>query len=691
VLAREAAHVEALLLRAVIAIEGGVPAAAAQLLDRLIALRPDYAEARLTLGHALLDLGRSDEALRAFRGAVGLKPDLAAAHNGLGLAFQKLGLWPAARAALQRAVAVQPDYAEAWTNLGNVLWAQGELETAVAAHREALKFRPDYAIAYANLGTALRAAGRLAEATAAYREAVARAPGLAAVLNDLGSVLRETGDAAAALDAFDRALALEPANAGVQYNRGVALTDLDRLPEAHAALRRAVELDPSRAAAHYALGNVVRDLGDLPGAVAEFRAAVGCDPAFADAWSNLLFLLPCVPGETDETLAHANRDWAETVEPAAFALPPPPNTREPDRRLRIGYVSTEFRQHHFLADFLPVLKAHDRGRFHITCYADVAAPDADTARVERLSDAFRNLAGRPPAAQVAAIREDRIDILVSLTGYLARDRLLFVHRIAPVQASYINHITTTGLRTIDCRITDAWLDPPDAATALDPEVPIRLASGFSVFTPPDAAPEPGPLPALRNGFVTFGCFNNLIKVSDQAIALWAAVLAQVPGSRLLIKARDLSRTAVLEAFQRRLAAGGIDLARCRLIGRIAGPAENLAVYAEADIGLDPAPFAGGMTTREMLWMGLPVVTLVGPTRASRISPLNRVGVGDLVATTAADYVRVAAGLAADMAALGDLRQGLRARIAASPLADAERHTRELEAAYRQMWVKWCAS
>ena len=691
-LTRERDHAEALLLRAVLAIEANEPGAATKLLERLIALQPGYPEAHLTLGHALLDLGRPDEALRAFRDAIGVKPDLAAAHNGLGIAFQRLKQWPAARAALQRAVALQPAYAEAWTNLGNVLWSQGALDSAIAAHREALKFRPDYAVASANLGTALRAKGLLSEAIGAYREAVARAPNLAGAHNDLGTVLRETGDPAQALEAFDRALALDPANPGTAYNRGVALSDLDRLPEAEAALRRAIELDPDRAAPHYALGNVLRDLGELAGAVAEFRAAVRHDPGFADAWSNLLFLLPCLPDETDDSLARANREWAAVAQRSALDLPPPANPRDPDRRLRIGYVSSEFRQHHFLAEFLPVLRAHDRERFHITCYADVPAPDADTDLIGRLADSFRNLAGRDARAQAETVRGDGIDVLVSLTGYLARDRHLFASRVAPVQASYVNHVTTTGLATMDYRITDAWLDPPSAATALDPETPLRLASGFSIFAPPADAPEAGPLPALTAGRVTFGCFNNLIKISDQAIALWSAVLARVPGARLLVKARDLSRAPILAAFRKRLAAGGLDLARCELIGYVAGGPANLAAYSRADIGLDPVPFAGGATTREMLWMGLPVITLAGASRAARIgaSLLTRAGLPELVAASPDDYVRIAGDLAADLPRLAALRRDLRRRVAASPLVDASRHTRELEQAYRQLWARWCA-
>lgn len=677
-------------LRGVLAIEAGAPDDAVGYLRRALTVRPDYPEAHLNLGHALHDLGRPQDALPALREAIRLAPQLATAHNSLGLAFQSLGQPQAARAAHQRALTLLPDYPEAWTNLGNALGAQGQLENAMAAHRRAIALRPDYALAYANLGTVLRAAGRLEDAIAAWRAAVARAPALAAVHNDLGTALREIGRPGEALTAFDQALALAPADAGAHYNRGVALSDLDHLDDAAAALGRAVELDGSRAGPHFALGNIRRDLGALRAAVDAFRTAVRLDPEFGNAWSNLLFLLNCLPGESDESLVRANGEWAKTVEDPA---PPPPAATAliRERRLRIGYVSTEFRRHHFLAEFLPVLRAHDRREFEIVCYADVAAPDRDTELVASLADSFRNLHGLADATET--LRADGIDILVSLTGYLANDRRLFVRRTAPVQATYINHLTATGLRSIDYRITDLWLDPPGAVPALDSECPVRLESGFSCYAQPTDAPEPTPPPALQTGAVTFGSFNALIKVTDETLALWAELLARVPRSRLLIKARELSRPAVLAAFQTRLAAAGLDRRSCDLMGYVANRADNLAVYAQVDIGLDPMPFAGGATTREMLWMGLPVVTLAGSTRASRIgaSLLTRAGLASLVATTPKDYIGIAADLAADVAGLAARRAGQRQRLLASPLLDAGRHTRELEAAYRQMWKIWCAA
>jgi predicted O-linked N-acetylglucosamine transferase (SPINDLY family) len=593
--------------------------------------------------------------------------------------------------ALRRELADRPDDPALWTKLGNVLSAGGQHVQAIDAFAHAVTYRPD-AASFVNLAGAMLFAGQRDEAIVACREALARSPDFVPALIDLGAALREAGKAGEALPILERAVALEPGSAGAHHNLGIVLADFGRLNEAREAFRRAIIINQEWAGPRYALGNVLRDLGELRDAVIQFRAAVRIDPGFGNAWSNLLFTLNFVPGETDESLARANRNWAATIEAAGEALPPPANDRNPRRQLRIGYLSNEFRRHHFLTDFLPVLKAHDRVRFHITCYADVAVPDSETVRVAGLADTFRNLHGLDLAAQAASIRADKIDILVSLTGYLANDRCLFARRIAPVQASYINHVTTTGLRNVDYRITDPWLDPPGSETPLDPETPVRLTTGYTVYSPPDNAPEPGAPPAMLRGYPTFGCFNTLIKVTDETLALWAELLRRMPNSRLVIKARELSQAAVLNSFRARMAAGGLDAARCELIGYVADQRAHLLHYTQVDIGLDPVPFAGGATTREMLWMGLPVVTLAGATRASRAGStlLHRAGLGNLVAMTPDQYLRIAAELAADLPRLAALRAGQRGRLAASKLLDGVAHTRELEQAYRRLWEDWCA-
>lgn len=650
-------HAEAWQLRGVLALEDGQPAVALDHLRRALDIDPGYAEAHMNLANALVDLGRTAEALPEFRAAIRLAPQLAMAHNSLGLAFQRLGQWRAAAASYQRAIARRPDYPEAWTNLGNAQRALGNLQEAIAAHRRSLALRPDYAAAHVNLGAALRAAGRLHEA----------------------------------LDVLEAARTRGATGAATHYNLGVVLSDLGRLEEARDALRQALVLDATSAPSYYALGNVLRDLGALAEGVEAFRAAVRLDPGFSEAWSNLLFTLNFLPGETDASLLQANRQWAATI--ASTSAAPVSRDRDPQRPLRVGYISAEFRRHHFLSEFLPVLRAHDRGRFHIICYADVAAPDSDTETVASLADQFRNLHGLSAGEQGRSIRADGIDILVGLTGYLAKDRMVLAQRLAPVQATYINHLTSTGLTTVDYRISDEWLDPPDVSQLEDPETAIRLRSGFSIYAPPGDAPAPGAPPCLGRGYVTFGCFNTLLKVTDQTLSLWAELLRSVADARLVVKARELSQPAVERAFTARLQKAGIVPARCDLVGHIADPRENLAHYAMVDIGLDPAPFTGGATTREMLWMGLPVVTLAGATRAARIgsSLLHRAGMANLVAHSPADYVLRAAQLAQDRAQLSALRADQRQRLSGSALLDAARHTRELEAAYLAAWQTWCKS
>jgi protein O-GlcNAc transferase len=594
--------------------------------------------------------------------------------------------------ALRREIEARPTDPEPCIKLGSALQALGRFDDAINAHAMAITRRPHDAAGYANLAGTMRAAGRLDEAIIVYREALIRAPFWAEVSSDLGATLRDAGRPQEARTELEQALRVDANCTGAHYNLALALFDLGELGQARDALNIAVQQRPDWGEAWYALGNILRELGEPKVAVAAYREAVRCAPGLAHAWSNLLFTLNFIPGETDETLARANRGWAETVERDIEPAPPPRNSRDTGRQLRIGYVSSEFRRHHFLTEFLPVLRAHDRNAVHVTCYADVARPDDDTTLVASLADSFRNLHGQSPAAQAAAIRADNIDVLISLTGYLASDRVLFARRIAPVQATYINHLTPTGLGTIDYRITDPWFDPPGAASAADTEQPIRLRSGYGIYAPPDNAPVPDAPPVLRNGFVTFGSFNALLKVTDETLHLWAGLMRFLPTARLLIKARELSQRAVLAAFQMRLRRAGIDADRCILIGHVADRGENLGHYLKADIALDPVPFTGGATTRELLWMGIPVVSLAGATRASRIgsSVLHRAGLGDLVATGPADYVRIAASLAGDPARLQGLRGGLRDRLKSSPLLDAATHTRELEAAYRQMWQAWCA-
>jgi predicted O-linked N-acetylglucosamine transferase (SPINDLY family) len=368
-------------------------------------------------------------------------------------------------------------------------------------------------------------------------------------------------------------------------------------------------------------------------------------------------------------------------------------TAIPDRRLRIGYVSPDFRAHSVASFLEPVLARHDTDNFDVVCYAQVAHPDRTTERLRQLAGHWRDTCAQSDEQVANMIRQDRIDILVDLAGHTRNNRLtVFTHRPAPIQLTYLGYPNTTGLPQIDYRLTDALADPPEA-DALHTERLVRLPRGFLCYSAPQDAPAVSPLPATAVGHITFGSLNNLAKVNEQVVELWARVLHAVPGAQLLLKGKALCDQATAGRFVEMFARHRIPADRLRLASWAATRAQHLTTYAQVDIALDPFPYNGTTTTCEALWMGVPVVALAGDRHAARVgvSILTHVGLREFIATTPDDYVRTAAGLAADRARLVALRASLRRRMADSPLCDGAAFTRDIEATYRAMWETWCGS
>jgi predicted O-linked N-acetylglucosamine transferase (SPINDLY family) len=357
------------------------------------------------------------------------------------------------------------------------------------------------------------------------------------------------------------------------------------------------------------------------------------------------------------------------------------------RRLRLGYLSPDF-NHHAVAYFIePVLAAHDRTRVEVFCYASVAVPDRFTDRLRGLAEHWRDIARLDDDAAAALIRADNLDLLIDLAGHSARHRLLVLaRRPAPVQATWIGYPNTTGLDAIDYRITDAVSDPVGQTEAWHSEKLVRLPANFSCYRPDDDAPAVNNLPAAAAGAVTFGCFNQFAKVTPEVIALWARLLAKLPGSRLLLKSRGLGDPGVAARVQAAFAAAGVGPARLILNGDELSVADHLGLYHKVDIALDPFPYNGTTTTCEALWMGVPVVTLAGSTHVSRVgaSLLTHAGLAGWIAATPDDYVARAVAAVRDLPALAALRRGLREQVRTSPLCDAVRFTRGFEAACEAM-------
>jgi predicted O-linked N-acetylglucosamine transferase (SPINDLY family) len=495
----------------------------------------------------------------------------------------------------------------------------------------------------------------------------------------------------AAIAAYRQALQFKPDDAAAHNNLGNVLQKMGKLDEAIESYRRAIAINPASAESHNNLAGACKDVGNLDQAIAEYRLSMRLKPDFPDAPDNLLFIMQHHPAY-DAAIIHAESDgWNRRhAQPLARFIQPHANDRDPNRPLRIGYVSADFRDHASAFFLLPLFRGHDRRQFEITCYAQVANPDSITREFQQQVAHWRKSVGLTDAQVAAQVREDRIDILVDLKLHTADNRLLvFAHKPAPVQVTWLGYPGTTGLKTIDYRLTDPYLDPPGGDDANYSERSFPLPQTFWCYDPLDVEPAVSDLPAREAGFVTFGCLNTFCKVNDKVLSLWARVLAKVPGSRLLLLApQGSSRQRVID----RLSAGGVGADRVEFVARLARP-EYLRTYHRIDIALDTFPYNGHTTSLDSLWMGVPVITLAGETAVGRagVSQLSNIGLPELIANDADEFVAIAADLAADTQRLAELRRTLRARMQASPLMDGPRFARGVEAAYRRMWQDWCAA
>ena len=689
VLALDPRHAEALHLLGVLALEAGRPDRAEPLIVRALRIDPTRAPFHVNLGHAADALRRHDAAILAFDAAIRLRPDHLPARLGLGNALRSAGRLAQAVAAYQAALRIEPGFADAHANLGVALRELGRLEDAVSAFRTATRLQPDASGAHFNLANALAASGRTEEAVDAYATVLRLQPGFAEARCNLGNALAAAKRRDEAVAAYRAAVAAKPDYAEAWTNLGNALGAAGRLGEAIAAQQAAIRLRPGFARAHSNLANLLTDAGRFGEAVAAHETAICLDPDRPDAQSSLLMTLHYRDGAVPEAIPAAARRFAALVErpgpTRSFA-----NPIDPDRRLRVGYVSADLGPHpvgHFLR---PVLPCHDRNAIEVTCYNNGvhAGPVADALRAA--SDRWRSLVGLPDEAAAAMIAADGIDILVDLSGHTAGNRLtLFARRAAPLQASWLGYWGTTGLSEMDVILSDATTILPGEENGYSERV-VRLPGSRFCFAPIDDAPLPATPPCTRGHPPTFGSFNNLAKLGPEVVRLWAALLRAAPGSRLLLKWKSLTDDGMRRHVQAQFAALGVDGERLLLRGESAHRA-TLDEYRDVDVALDPFPFSGGLTSCDALWMGVPVVTLPGRAPQSRQTAgfLHAIGITGWTARTPEHYVSTALSLLSDPQELGRLRQSLRGRLAASSLCDGRSFARGLEAAYRAMWHGWC--
>ena len=689
ILAGQPNHAEALHHLGVIALQSGQPETALEWIRQALTIAPANPAAHSNFAEACRTMGRLDEAIAAYRQVLVLSPQSPEVENNLGNALKDIGQSEEAVTAYRRALALKPDLPETYNNLAILLAGQGLFDEAITTYERALQLKPDFAAAHNNLGTALAAQGRHGDAIAAFQHALESQPTYPEAHHNVGLSLQEQGRVRDAIAAFRRALQLRPYYPDAWNNLGNALRRESQLDEAETAYRHALQLRPENPPAWNNLGNALKDQGRVDEAIAAYRRACDLMTDYREAHSNLVYTLQFHPDYDDKRIAQEHQRWNRQFALPSKPLPAHVNDRDPERRLRLGYVSPDFRfqaEAHFV---VPLLEAHDHQKFEIHCYASVASPDHVTDRLRRSADVWHDVHRLSDLDLAQQIRDNGIDILIDLTMHMARNRLLvFARRPAPVQVTWLAYPGSTGLDTMDYRLTDNYLDPPTAGTPCYSEQSVRLPDSWCCYHPLSDGPTVGSLPAADAAGITFGCLNNFCKINDQTVDLFAGALRAADGSRLLLMAPEgRTRARLLHQFSQH----DVPPSRIEFVGRISR-LDYLKLYHRIDIALDPLPYNGITTTCDALWMGVPVISLAGKTAAGRagVSILSTLGLPELATRSPGEYAQAAKQLAHDRPALAALRAALRPRMETSPLMEAPRFARNLEAACRTMWQRWCA-
>ncbi|MGD9728674.1 MAG: tetratricopeptide repeat protein [Nitrospiraceae bacterium] len=658
--------------------------------QRAVAIRPDWAMAHYNLGVARFNQKRLDDAVTSYERALALEPDSPQTCGNLAFTYLAQGKLTEAIATYQRLVVLKPDDPMARYHLGEAFFKAGRTEEAIVSYRDALRINSNYPEAHLALGLAYYRLGQPQQAAACWERAITLKPDYTEAYNNLGTAHLDQGHLETAAANFEKTIALRPESAVPLCNLGLVRFKQGSFDEAVASYQKAIGLKPNYAEALFNLGVALTSQGRIEEAIACYGRGLQIDPnspiglsARASALNRLATVTP------NEAFA-AHQAFAERCEaPLKRNWRSHPNTREPDRRLKVGYVSPDFRHHSVAYFIVPVFEYHNRSRIEVCGYYNSLEHDDWTDRLAAKTDHWRVCASWSDEQLAERIRADGIDILVDLAGHTNGHRLLtFARKPAPVQVTWLGYPGTTGLDAIDYRLC-TWDTDPVGAEAWHSEQLYRLPRTLWCYRPALDRPEKGS-PGPQIGGVTFGSMNGYPKISPEIFSLWMEMLRAVPQSRLVMT--SVPPGSVHQALNEQVRRHGIDPQRIIAHTRLSDP-EYQQLLQQIDIALDPYPYNGTTTTCETLWSGIPVVSLLGDRSVSRsgYALLKQVGLEELVARNEAEYVRVAVELANDRARLARLRADLPERFEHSPLRDETGFISELEAAYRKMWRSWCST
>jgi len=628
------------------------------------------------------------------------QPDAALSHDvdvdalvASATALHRAEQFPQAVAAYKRVLSLQSDHAHALHMLGMLAQQQDDQPTAIEWIKRAIAIAPTPEMHY-NLAVAMQAQKDLKAAALHYNKAVELKPDYGLAWTNLASVLKDLSYKEAAIEAYIRARDVQPHLRSAHSNLGMALLVNNRQREAMDAFRAALSIKPNDAVSLHGMGSALQAVGDAqnPEVIRLFRAAIKEDASLVMAHGCLIFAMDMDPRYDTQALLAERRRWAEQhAAPLASKQRPHLNSPNPARKIRVGYVSADFKNHSAPKVFGAMLTLYDRTQFEVFAYSqvDVKAKDEHTYKFVAAVDHWADIAELDDEECTALIRRDQIDILVDLSGYSSGSRLLtFAQRPAPIQVTAWGYASSTGMEAMDVFFSDPVIVPPEEKSWYVEEV--RYLPNFLHYWSPAPFPPVAPLPALTTGHITFGSLNRLCKVTEEVWETWIEVLKAVPNSRFLIKATENKNPEDRSNLTGRFERAGIDVGRLILMEGTDWP-QHIATFAQVDICLDPFPHGGGVSSLEALKSGVPVVAMGGDTLVKRISLsiLTSLDMTDWVAQTPEEYVALAARKAADVAGLKHLRENLRERFDNSAVGDNKAYVAAAEAQYRQLWQRWC--
>ena len=625
--------------------------------ERVLANKPDHADALHLLGVAAHQTGQHETAVQLIQKAIKVSPKIPMFYYNLGAACHALDNYETAIQHYQKALSLDPAYADVYSNMGNSFKSMGKIEKAIDCYQEALRLKPDFADAYNNLGTAY-------------------------------NYLHKYDDA---LVCFQKTMTLNPACFEVLHNIGDAHKDQNQLTEAILWYQKALALQPGHPEVYNNLGYVLLAQGKVREAISCFEIAVKQKPGYAGAHSNLLLGLNYLQDEDPMSLFQQHLAWdIQHGSGVTNSSDTWQCVQSPDERIHIGYLSPDFRRHSVAYFIEPVLKVHDPVRFKVTCYSDTYETDDVTQQIKGVGCEWRDIFGINDSKLFDFIQADGVHILIDLAGHTANNRLkVFARKPAPVQVSYLGYPNTTGLKAMDYRITDGMADPPGAADRCHSEKLIRLSGSFLCYQPSNDAPEVSDLPVLNTSGTTFASFNNRTKITETVIRTWATILTQIPDARLILKSKALADADTCRQLVKQFEDCHVNPEQLELIGFMPFQS-HLALYHRVDVALDTFPYNGTTTTCEALWMGVPVIALRGISHASRVgvSLLTSVGLESFIAGSVDEYIQKAIAFSRDLTMLSSIRSRLRETMRNSQMMDAKTLTRSLEQVYENIWASY---